>query len=354
MTELAIHIGPPKAGSTSIQQFLQINESALLDAGIYTDQHRSRELLGAAFRSGMTVWEQREFGERAPAGLKQRHLDELERRLRGAQASNPRLVVFSAEGLFSGDRLDLLRDLLQRFRFSRIRFICYLRRQDRWAVSVLKNRVRNKNQKNLDKIKNRRYAPRLLQFKQLFPDAEFYIRPFVDSDLVEYDLIEDFAAAAGIADRVDVSALAKPERVNQKWPAAALELMSAINAYGLDDPKRRQRIARVIDSCEGYADFSISRDQAIAIAGSRQAIADNETVLANFFSDRQRLFNENFDDYPEAGADAGDDDLKALAAEVIVKMTQAEPAGRNGLLQLLRGKLKAWRRSRLGRTFARR
>jgi hypothetical protein len=128
-TELFLHIGRPKAGSTALQNFLHDNRSALLQRGLLYP--RSPMFNGASHKLALVFQPElpdaKCVAERSAAQVYSELFTEVE-------SAGVRRMVASSENLFLVDP-NLPRDLLAEVADTKI--VCYVRRQDEVLVSSL-------------------------------------------------------------------------------------------------------------------------------------------------------------------------------------------------------------------------
>lgn len=133
MTRLYLHIGQPKTATTTIQTFLARNRSALLKEGwLYPNalrQYGAHHLLGNFFRDEKLYWV-----EKADA---QQCLSELKAEVAATRCKN---VILSTETLYYMPKPSQLADYFKGFDVVPVVF---LRRQDEWAESVCRERLKN-------------------------------------------------------------------------------------------------------------------------------------------------------------------------------------------------------------------
>lgn len=134
MTDLYIHIGAPKTGTTAIQHHLLANREIL--ARKFGVLYPRGGLLGAGHHIiGAAVFPERSYrlkGVSREEAL-QRSIDDVRMEI---EESEPNTVILSTEYLWGELSSDNILKLLNPFRNCRIRIIAYLRRQDLLAQSL--------------------------------------------------------------------------------------------------------------------------------------------------------------------------------------------------------------------------
>lgn len=134
MTDLYIHIGAPKTGTTAIQHYLLANREHLArNCGVL---YPSGGLMGAGHHViGAAVFPERSYrlkGVTRKDAL-QRSLDDVHKEM---ESFEPHTVILSTEYLWRELSAEDVRSLLQPFSRCRIRIVAYLRRQDLLAQSL--------------------------------------------------------------------------------------------------------------------------------------------------------------------------------------------------------------------------
>lgn len=236
-----LHIGAPKTGSTSIEAFLLANEAALSERGAALPRSTGRASAVGLTLYAQSVW--RRSGQRKANGLADRRgfLDHRARLSDAliAEAAGLRkthdVMLFSTETLWA-----LLRTKAEVARLGRLmreiadetRVIVYLRRQDRFALSLYATqarfgRVRPFQFPSLWQDRMYRYAERLAQWAAVFGPDALQVRPFEPGQLKDGDLLSDFAEQAGLG---PIERFARPDPANPAPRSAVVEFMRRMNA----------------------------------------------------------------------------------------------------------------------------
>jgi hypothetical protein len=133
MTDLFIHIGAPKTGTTAIQHFLQENRGKLAQHGVLYPSggalKAAHHVIGAAVFPGRS--------SRLGAISRDDALSTAVREIRKEIADcEPRVVILSTEYLWGDLSSSNIRRLLEPFQDMSIKVVAYLRRQDLLAQSL--------------------------------------------------------------------------------------------------------------------------------------------------------------------------------------------------------------------------
>lgn len=238
-----IHIGMPKTGSSSIQEFLKINREGLAARGVLyapnNPDHGSQFELAVA---GRTLSDNiiPEDTPRKILGLpgmeeQRRYLAAYEAFLDAqiAEAPDAWLFVASSEHIQPWlNRVNQIRalDRFLRSRFSSVRYVVYLREQADLLVSAWSERIRRGEVLDLDTHVEQRlaavnYDAMVALWEKAIGTDRLDVR-LLRSDWMEGgDLITDFCAAMG----VERAGLAEPRRMNNALSAETARLRLRLN-----------------------------------------------------------------------------------------------------------------------------
>lgn len=304
------HIGLPKTGSTTIQNFLALNASALEDQKVIYRRMNASDSLQTEYFLPVYAKVRRNFDDpllrnrfrlKTAADLDARAADITEwvdRQIKGSTAhtwliSNELISV----SLIGQPGSTALHNWLAE-RFSSVTYVAYLRRQDQWIASRYSQHLRNgysdtfadfvANAPGVNYLKLHERWARLagrenVSFRLLTPDA-----------LLNGDLIDDFCDVIG----VDQSKLKRPENLNQSMSAKCAEIVRKTNSLTERFLPRHgipSRGARKVAEVVGSALFGRGpkhqvpdtiRDELFA-----NHSASNEQVKQLCFPHREKLFD---------------------------------------------------------------
>ena len=304
-----IHIGTPKAGSTTIQTFLERNRAALSAQGFHHERlltHNVAQLelgLAGIIRAGELVTApHKRHALRAQTAAEQHALtDRLEAMRRdGAQTWPEGTWIASSEQVHSWlstrPRVAALHGFLSGI-FSEVRYIVYYRPQEEFILSSYSERIRRGESLTLEAHLRERmgrmdYHRRAVMWAEVVGRANLSVRLLDRSALVNGDLLDDFCAAAGI----DRTGLETPPRMNPSLSAeeAALRLrlarrVSPRRADGSPNPLFVQALwgLRWFLPRPGTPLRLTDTQRAQIRAASAPA---NESLRAAFFPERATLF----------------------------------------------------------------
>ena len=297
-TDVVLHLGTGKTGTTTIQHLMRLSRPALAEVGVLypiTPGPVRHTKFGLSFRSDddlatMPAWKR--MRARDPERFRRR----VQRKLRNeiANADLPR-VLFSDEALygFRGETLARLRAFTDELG-GHVRLVVYLRRQDDHLISYYQQQVKVGETRRLvdwaktDRSSTYDYARRLSDWRRGMEHAELVVRRFERSAFRDGSLEADFLDAADIQ-----GVPATPvERKNESMSAEAVEFFRIYNLcvsehgdYGVD---RIELVNRLVDGGTGPA-LTLPGDGLDAFLGQWEE--SNAQVAREYFGDDQ-LFRD--------------------------------------------------------------
>ena len=185
MGKIWLHIGSPKTGTTSLQNFLNDNAQVLRDTGrlnfMSTGRaHIAHNQLAASARTGNAT-------------------KLMEDMLREADKTPDVTQVASSEMLFNLYTARKLSGAAPEEFKQRTKVICYIRRQDSYLEALYKQLLKNSRippdrQAFLDDSKRRlHYLNTFNTYADMFGEENIIVRPFGPKWLVDGDVVRDFA-----------------------------------------------------------------------------------------------------------------------------------------------------------------
>ena len=333
-----LHIGDMKCGSKSIQGWLAANGPLLQAQGL----HRGTATMHSIYDSGLacyaldddlTAEARREHAIHAAVDVPA-YRRNLEERLTAEIAALPpdaRAMVFSHEMLLSlsPPEVERLMALLHR-RFSGVRVVAYLRRQDRLFLSLWGQRLKTHDPGPRfcdDLLATRSYLRMLETWERAVGRANLAVRVFDRKAFVNGDLVADFRDAAGIPDDPRYQ---MPKFRNESLDAASqsllLELRERIRDHHERDRRRlvarlRRRLRLGGKPPSGPLAFPAPLAfflwQHFTGSGLRpgrgwaeRIVAacdqENEAIRRRYCPDRPELFDREFSEYPLEGGAPGE------------------------------------------------
>ncbi len=304
-----VHIGLPKAGSSTLQDFLQLNADALSRQGFCYRRFDSvdvcqREYLSVVFAAtgrnfddpvqsvaaGMRT--QAEVTDRAAA------LDKWIAKEIAQSDADAWLISneFLSSVVMRFDGQAAVHDWL-RARFSDVRYVIYLRDQAAWTVSMYSQKLRDgfddRFEDHLAKTTPRNYAKLADHWAHLVGAKNFYVRLLEPSALHEGDLIADFCNIA----KIDLSALERPAANNLGYSRRCAAAVRALNAAVGRVLPRQSTVSRAIRKLGRIvAEAALNNGPTLQLTiAQRDALMapvanSNEALRRRWFAHRPTLF----------------------------------------------------------------
>ncbi|MEM6593707.1 MAG: hypothetical protein AAF672_02885 [Pseudomonadota bacterium] len=220
MGQIWLHIGSPKTGTTSLQNFLSDNQERLRDeAGVNFMQagrsHIAHNQLASSARMGET------------SKLFKTITQEIE--------SMPDMVhVLSSELLFNPHTARKFTQVVpEALTAGRTKVICYIRRQDSYLEALYKqflknNRIPPDRQAFLaDAHRQVRYFDVIHGFGRVFGPENIILRPFSPDHLTGGDIVRDFAQQLGF--KIKAGMILNKGFANRTFSAAMSEALATLS-----------------------------------------------------------------------------------------------------------------------------
>lgn len=195
MTQIVLHIGTPKTGTTAIQNALVRHEDALPDRGIVflkSGRHRAahNDLSNAIARHGSD----------------HRFSASLSEEIKHSQTTHPTATLLLSSEMFALLPPDRFKEALPQIAPMQKRVVIYLRRQDTYAEAFYKQRLKNGRISKpfsafLDSDECRRitnYPDLLHSWKRSFPEADIVPRIYDREQFPNSNITCDFAQVLGL------------------------------------------------------------------------------------------------------------------------------------------------------------
>ena len=300
-----LHIGVPKTGTTSVQNFLYTNRQVLQKQGflypvsaLHTHQH-------AALVSIINSYSENQISKKRLSEW----LDALKQEI----LSYPNhTILFSSEvavqAFDSVTKISCLKEILQELGFTKIYIVVYFRNCADTYVSLYSqvfkmftmsmeekekwNTVLGAPQNNLWADIHYKYQMSAQNFAEVFGKDKMIVRFFDKAEFVQGDLIRDFLDAVGL--HWD-SAFVLPKNQNESLDLLGMEIAKAL--YKHDFPEIRDDI--IASKIYEYTTKSLtSKDPNLKFMPPKELYESylnfyaesNEWVRTEFFPQRQSLF----------------------------------------------------------------
>lgn len=307
--EAVVHIGMPKTGSTTIQEFLRLNAQALERQGFLYRRYRPREVLQGEYLT--LAWHAlgRQFDD--PLRRKRFHTETPAQMAADVAAfekwftaqtarTTAKVWLVSSEMLTAAIRnnragIEAVHHWFSTH-FSRVTYVLYLRRQDLWLASSYSQQLRNGMTLTFDqymrRARGRDYHRLASVWTAVAGGDALKLRLLEPGALVGGDLIDDFCDAAGI----DPTGLARPATLNESFsrPAAAVvRRMNLITAKFLPRHSTASRairklgrtVAQTLLRGEKFAPTPRQRNRVLA-----RVAESNDALRREYFPERATLF----------------------------------------------------------------
>lgn len=289
---LIIHVGLPRTGTTTIQNFLSQNAEALREQGIWyprfdaaryvettgpADDLRAQSIISnlssgiyhevLAMAIGQAAKNAQRNGFHVDIKIWHDFLDNL-------AASDCHTAIISFEGFSSnpvGHNLESLREALSRFRFEGI---VYHRRYDSWTKSLFEQNIRGKVRYKLDfeqfiETKNFALYPFSKRVELLYSNLlleKLHVRGFEQASKGD-NLLEDFFRALGLEEIWPKIAPETSRRKNASLQPSQSLVLLQLNRWGVSDAhfvEVRQALTRVSKQARGDDPCSLVSASALA------------------------------------------------------------------------------------------
>ena len=307
-----IHIGLPKAGSTSLQRWIYVNRADLESNGVYIlapkeSLARGWKLIPASMYVGIhelgfpeqTI--RQRLGKPPYEGEVENIYKSLILEFECMRTSRPRIFLASCERIIWLNESQIIAfDKLLSHYFESRTYIAYIRNTVDYYISWYSQKLYNNNlprSMNLHEylqyctsdttsISRESYWHQLFIWEGMFGD-NFNVRLLESEWLLENDLYKDFSSLIG------VPVYSKPARANESFAAEYIEYVMKINelfGHSIPIDTRRKALNFLQHYSIGKPKLSISEVQAHAI---RMKIHDQEEkIRRKFFQTRKSLYSE--------------------------------------------------------------
>lgn len=310
-----LHIGTEKTGTSSIQEFLAQNRSALRLQGFLYPQsagpqghpklaaYAQRDSNRDDLRMSLCIREQRDLED-----FRRSFEEELDAEIQAAIDHRVHTVILSSEHcqsrLESTEEIRRLKCLLDRW-FDEFEVIVYFRRQDRMAASLYSTMMKFGGTRDTIFPKLRPtevpyyydFAEMAQNWIDVFGATAISARLFQRGQLHNDDVVEDFCKLTGIV----ASTLKPATRVNESLSDSAMEFLRIFNSH-----------------CPGFTDGAVNElrqdvvhilEKNYAGKGKRPTASEAREFMSRFHKTNERLgsllfggtnpFDDSYDDFPE-------------------------------------------------------
>lgn len=337
-----VHIGSPKAGSSSIQDFLFLNAAALSKQGFRF--HRNVRGRGSQFEYPMAIMARNGTLLRGEVERARYDASTLEDAARGsepyladlsgyAERYKEPVALFSSEHILpwlSTPALIGAMDEAFSAAFDEVRYLVYFRSPASTIVSQYSERIKRGYSFTLDEFIERR-----LKGLDLFKPARRWantvgrdrltVRLFDRSCLKDGDLIADYCDACGI----DADGLVTPPIVNEGLTAPAAEALRVLNSMvpeihpdGSPNPLRGALLEEIMEMSAGMPRLALNSQQRARVDDFLEE--GTEKFRRWFFHGRRPLFPETANAPEAMSPEALSDQAQELLARLLIRTRMGE------------------------------
>ena len=309
-----LHIGTEKTGTTALQTALSNQRAYLSENGVCYAKAPGElncRSLAAAFTSlGERDDYKLKYGLTEPeefANWRQKLLGEIRNEITTERNRCHTYILssehFSSKIIRNADVTDFAEYL--RNEFEDIQVVCYLRRQDLMATSRINEGLRaGFPQRWFPKVSNNGTLPALYDYQTLikrwsvaFGESAIKLRTFERSKLIGGSFVADFSETQlGVPLKQADQAMSN---LSLSF-TAQVALMMFNQAMGAESrlhvTKHRKDLAKYLEKVAAGSDGKPSRSRALSFY---EHFREGNNLLAKLYFQRDRLFDESFDDYPE-------------------------------------------------------
>ena len=312
-----LHIGTEKTGSTSIQRYLLRNRADLLAKGVHVCTAAGKgnnRAMPSAFmsndRNDDYIARLQLQGRQGREQWKDELLAALETEIVKAGHNADTFIVTSEHfhsRLLRMAEVQELEDFLRRF-FNRIEVICYLRRQDRMALSLYSQVLKagfvpehyfppDVSSQDQDFKLYFDFNALLERWAGVFGERNILPRIYTSQTLLNGNVVDDFLDVTGL-EKTDK---AQDYRSNSSLSAAAMATLKYLNKKlekldpGVAISFRRSLIPYLEQQLGGATGKPRRREAELFY----NAFTEGNQLVARRWFGKEQLFDEDFSDYPQ-------------------------------------------------------
>ncbi len=304
--KLILHIGPPKHGSSAIQEMLRSNKELLHDRG-YQFYEQSWALAQSFRKNGY-----------------QRARSHFETEIQITDA--PECVIVSAEDFFKANPEEV-KNYFSNFADD-IRIVWFLRRQDRVAVSHYLQQFKFLNYKSNCFAGKISYTAKSREWLETFGSDNAIVRPFQKSQWRDQDLIQDFLHHLEIPS----GGFELSQFSNVSMTTLAKDCMRLVQDIlypykqandNLTLPRKRLHRFREFLERRFAEDVPFSPPRKTAVDYYSQFVRDNDQ-LVNDFGFRWKFNHEDFSMYEESPREMSSEEIVCQFKDALAEFCATE------------------------------
>lgn len=333
-----VHIGTPKTGTTTIQEYLAVNYDLLLTKGclvpVSSRRHKSNHTLLANYcinKKTITAISIRNgiYDEKSLAKFRRDFQKSIRKEIRMFSGSH---IVLSNEQCYgrltTTKEIRKLRNLFKGLG-ARVRIIVYLREQSDMLCSYYSSKMKNGMTYMMESMDDFSrdgmfdYNGRLEMWEQVFGIENMIVRIYDRDRLHDNDIISDFMETIGLEKAGQV-----PEQLNRKLSASQCEFLRLIN-YHIPF-YTGDRVNAIRDGLKGMVEMLDFKgpDVSALITSEYQKVysSGNARIAKRYFDKDESIFKmkELSDTAIEQSDVLSAGDIKEMAEEMIMKFADHE------------------------------
>lgn len=302
MRHCVLHIGMSKSGTSFIQNFMAENKKTLQLEG-YSVFFRPRIMPSVIIDPSLKYPLFKELGLKSV-----REIEEFQKNKSSdikANIEKKENAFFSSEWFcgFSEEEIERLHCFLKDY-FDAFSIVIYIRRQDRYAVSLYTLRMINGETSSScfdlkPRLLNKFYYYQIIKkWISVFGKDSIRVRVFETGEFLNGSFVDDFLDASRISGGPYVKEI---PTANQSINHVGQEFLRRLNyrlprfVSGRPNVNRKHIINYVKENFSGRGKVP-ERDEAISFF--KKFSVDNENTRKNFFGDRGSIFDNDFTSYP--------------------------------------------------------
>lgn len=284
MTQVVLHIGTPKTGTTAIQHALATQDRVLVEQGIaFLQAGRPRAAHNALANAIMR------------RGAAHKFRAELDEEMAACLASDSVKTVLLSSEIFALIDPLIVREALPDMADCPTRIVLYLRRQDQYAEAFYKQRLKNGRlsvpfedfleSETCGQITD--YTALIDNWAKAYPKAKIVPRLYDRKSFPNGDIVADFSVTLGLAPDTLGTVVAEQ---NVSPSRAVVDIMLALAPHFSGSERRAMFRAVKAQGLEGFSGKGDLFSAAARASYAARFTAQNEALRAQWFPKSDELF----------------------------------------------------------------
>jgi hypothetical protein len=228
-----LHIGPPKTGSTSIQQTLWKNRKLLAASSIhYPSLEKNHRFLVSNFMNEPQKFDYNKLSERTDEEIVRKNFEKLKQFEEESQDTNCQTLVLSSEHLVLLNVEEIMK--LKQYLIGiceDVKILIYLRHPVASVGSFIQESIKNGN-RHLSEMRLKppfsRFSHLMPKWQECFGTESIVLREMHRNRLINKDLIDDFLYTVGFSGD---SSQIKRVKANEALSAPAVLIADALTQF---------------------------------------------------------------------------------------------------------------------------